>query len=152
MPSLEDYLSGGYDYLRVPSYGVSAGFISSPPVKPTPKPDPFKVGDKVKVNIQVVATVEDAWGSTVDIALNDDDTIEGIPHKFVTLVAPENWPPKAGQVWKADGKMWGVRQHTYRPLKTTVYQVDNISNSYSDAVTSGRSLDAFKALRPVLVG
>lgn len=66
---------------------------------------------------------------------------------------PDSWPPKPGDVWEADGELYGVREYSIDRSKVVVYRVTSITTgSYCDSDNRPiRKLNAFKALNPELV-
>jgi hypothetical protein len=146
----------GYSYEYDPfnaRYSLSfEPIISATPPKPAEPHFKFEIGDKVAVKVDATATVEYVNSSgTLNLRLDDGSVTNRIPAKFATLKAPNNFPPKVGQAWKAGGKVFGVRQYLGSATKVVVYPIDQTGKSYSsDAGTS--SLDEFAKLRPQLVG
>lgn len=159
----------GYDrygssiYGRVPSYdpfGSSYSFkFDASPITPVakpaaPKPEPaFKAGDKVTVKLDTTATVGFVnSGGSLDVTLADGTEMDYFPAAHATLQDPDNWPPTVGQVWKANGKNYGIRKNQVWADRVTAFPIDQSGGSYSKGNGPGATLDDFKKLRPTLVG
>lgn len=133
-------------------YSFSYDFSPIVPPKPAEPEFKFKVGDKVTVKVDATATVDYVNASgALNLKLDDGSSTNRIPAKFVTLKAPDNFPPKVGQVWKADGKLYGTRRYLGSTTKVVVYPIDQAGKSYTSDPGS-TSLDEFAKLRPTLVG
>lgn len=142
-------LSFSYDFSRITPVAKPATTAAPKPIEPE-----FKAGDKVTVKLETTAEVLFVnSGGDLDIKLADGTEMDYFPAKYTTLQDPDNWPPTVGQVWKANGKNFGVRKNSIWPNLVAVYQVDQpTGTSYSKGNGPGATLDDFKKLRPTLVG
>lgn len=116
----------------------------------------FKCGQKVNVKLDaegVVSYVNNDGSVDVDVEVDDGTmSLEYVSPGLVTPVEPSDWPPAAGQVWRAGGKLYGVRRHSLSPSEVVVFPIgENGILSYANPFSSDNKLDDFKALQPELV-
>src|ERR1700744_3868871 len=107
----------------------------------------FAHGDKVTVSIPETGTIVWVGRSKYDVEFENGHTVEYVHESMINRAEPANWPPQAGDVWEAAGKLYGVRKHSFAD-SSVIYRVDAEGEVYSaEYGDSRRKLEAFLALK-----